>query len=167
MTTTKAKFLEVAIDAELQTVTATFGNGQVNRVYLDTLPSNIVTAAALLGLSNKIRDTAANFSKDADYEGADEAMIETIDALMAGTWNRNGGGVAGVKMKDLATAIAELKGVEFDRAMKAVKEATKEQRAAWVKNAAIAAIMARIEMERMNAKAATATDADGLPTFEI
>jgi hypothetical protein len=165
--TTKAKFLEVAIDQEAQTVSATFGNGARNVIALSELPQDIIHAAALLGLSNKVRDTAANFSKDLNYADAHDAMCETIDALIAGTWNRNGGGVAGTRMKDLAMAIAELKKVDFERAMKVVKEATKEQRAAWVKNAAIAALMAGFEMERMKAKAATATDEDGLPTFDI
>jgi hypothetical protein len=164
---TKAKFLEVAIDQDMMRVTATFGNGEVARVQLSDLPVEIIHAAALLGLSNKVRDTAANYSKDVDYDGAFEAMQETIEALKAGTWNRNGGGVAGVKMKDLATAIAELKSTTFDKAFAVVKAAEKEQRAAWAKNAAIAAIMARLEMDRMNAKAATATDADGLPTFDL
>lgn len=162
---TGVKFLEVSIDAELKSVTATFGNGQVNRVYLEDLPQPIIEAAALLGLSNKIRDTAANFSKEVDYDGAHEAMIETIEALIAGTWNRGGGGGSGVKMKDLATAIAELQAVDFDRAFAVVKKADKEQRAKWAKNGKIAAIMARIEAERLNAKAETATDEDGLPTF--
>lgn len=164
--TTKAKFLEVAIDAEAQTVTATFGNGEVARVYLDDLPATIVTSAALLGLSNKVRDTAANFSKEQDYDGAFDAMQATIEALTAGEWNRNGGGSAGVKMKDLATAIAEVQAVDYDRAFAVVKKADKEQRAKWAKNAKIASIIARLEAERLEAKAAAATtDEDGLPTF--
>lgn len=164
-TTPKAKFLEVSIDADLGTVTATFGNGLTNKVALENLPQSIIDAAALLGLSNKIRDTAANFSKELNFDDAHEAMIDTIEALHNGTWNRNGGG-SGVKMKDLATAIAELQSAAFEKAMAVVKAANSEQRATWAKNAKIKAIMTRIEMERLQAKADTATDTDGLPTFD-
>lgn len=166
MNTTKAKFLEVAIDSDMMRVTATFGNGEVARIQLSELPVEIIHAAALLGLSNKVRDTAANYSKEVDYDGAFEAMIETMEALRAGTWNRNGGGKAGIRMKDLATAIAETQKADFDRAFALVQKASKEQRAKWADNAKIKSIMARLEMERLQAKAeSVATDDDGLPTF--
>jgi hypothetical protein len=165
--TSKAKFLEVTIDAEAKSVSATFGNGMSNVIGLSELPQAVLESAALLGLSNKIRDTAANYSKEQDYDGAHEAMCETIEALIAGTWNRNGGGAAGVKMKDLATAIAELQNAPFEKAFAVVKAADKEQRAKWAKNAKLAAIMARLESERLAAKAAgAATDEDGIPTFD-
>lgn len=161
----KAKFLEVSINAETGVVTATFGNGLTNKVALENLPQSIIDSAALLGLSNKIRDTAANFSKDLDYDGAHDAMIETIEALHDGVWNRGGGGMAGQRMKDLATAIAQVQKVDFDRAFAVVKKADKDQRATWAKNARIAAIMTELEATRLKAKAESATDDDGLPTF--
>ncbi len=160
-----AKFLEVTIDAEARTVSATFGNGQSNIIGLHELNQDVLHSAALLGLSNKIRDTAANFSKDVDYDGAHDAMCDTIEALIAGTWNRNGGG-SGVKMRDLAAAIAEVQKVDVERAMTLVKRAGADDRKKWAKNARIAAVMTRLEMERLQAKADSATDDDGLPTFD-
>lgn len=161
----KAKFLEVSIDADARTVTATFGNGTTTKVEYDLLPENVKISAALLGLSNKTRDTAANFSKTNDADGAFDAMIATIESMYAGEWNRSGGGMAGQRMKDLATAIAQVQKVDFDRAFAVVKAADKDQRATWAKNARIAAIMTELEATRLKAKAESATDDDGLPTF--
>lgn len=159
------KFLEVkSTSTEIE---ATFGNGRTVRVYLDDLPMHIMHQAAILGLTNKVRDTAANFSKTNDYDGAYDAMRATVQSLIDGEWSRTGGGVAGQKMKDLATAIAETQKASFEKAFAVVEKASKEQRAKWAKNAAIAAIMARLEADRLQAKAATAEDADGLPTFDM
>jgi hypothetical protein len=166
MTATKdAKFLEVSINAAARSVSATFGNGLKAIVEYDKLPDNIKIAAGLLGLSNKVRDTGANFAKEKKFDEAHDAMVATIAALYAGNWNRNGSG-PGVSLKDLARALAELQKATLEWAVTAVDKADDAMRKKWADHAGIALLIKGYEVERLRAKAATATDADGLPTPE-
>ena len=165
-TSTKdAKFLEVSINAAARSVSATFGNGLKAIVEYDKLPDNIKIAAGLLGLSNKVRDTGANFAKEKKFDEAHDAMVATIAALYAGNWNRNGSG-PGVSLKDLARALAELQKATLEWAVTAVDKADDAMRKKWADHAGIALLIKGYEVERLRAKAATATDSDGLPMPE-
>lgn len=161
----KVKFLEV--DATSTQCVLTFGNGQVrNLVYAD-VPEHIRHQAMILGFTNKLRDTNANFSKAGDYTGGLANLEATIQSLKDGEWSRQGGGVAGQQMKDLARAIGEIKGVSVERAMEAVEKADKDKRAAWAKSPAIALLIAKYVQERLEEAAAKASGgSDDLPTFE-
>jgi hypothetical protein len=166
MTATKdAKFLEVSINAAARSVAATFGNGLKALIEYDKLPDNIKVAAGLLGLSNKVRDTGANFAKEKKFDEAHDAMLATIQALYAGNWNRNGSG-PGVSLKDLARALAELQKATLEWAVGAVDKADDAMRKKWADHAGIAALIKGYELERLKEKAATLTDADGLPMPE-
>ena len=162
---TGVKFLEVR--ATSTSVTATFGNGKSVTLFVERLPEGIAHNAMLLGLTNKVRDTAANFSKTLDYVGAAEAMDSTIQALYDGEWNRNGGGVAGQKMKDLAQALAEIAGASYEKALAKVEAADNDTRLGWSKNPKVAAAIARIVQQRLEAAANVSSVEDDLPSFDM
>lgn len=152
----KVKFLEVnKINGGLKFA---FGNGVTRSIILADFDDKIRDAAMEHGFNQKLRDTTAGYSKEWDYEGALEKFDATLQALYDGDWNRSGGGVAGQQMKDLATAIAELRGASFDKAMAAVEGANPDQRKTWLKNAKIAQIVTRLVAERAASAAETADD---------
>jgi len=163
--TKDAKFLEVKINDAARSVSATFGNGLKAVVEYDKLPDNIKLAAGLLGLSNKVRDTGANFAKEKKFDEAHDSMLATIQALYSGSWNRNGSG-PGVSLKDLARALAELQKATLEWAVSAVDKADDAMRKKWADHAGIALLIKGYEVERLRAKAETATDSDGLPVPE-
>lgn len=156
----ESKFLEVKIaNGKLIFI---FGNGE--KLTFDPAECNeeINRQATFHGYNQKIRDAAAGYSKDKDYAGAREEMSAVIEALRAGNWKRQGGGMgAGVVMADMAHAIAEMKNVSFERAMAAVEKADEETRKSWAKNPKLAAKMAEAKAKRLAAQAA-GTDAGDL-----
>jgi hypothetical protein len=154
----KVKFLEVKeITGGLKFA---FGNGMERRIVFSDFNQTINEQARAHGFNQKLRDTTAGFSKEWNYDGALEKFDATLQAMLDGEWNRSGGGVAGQQMKDLATAIAEIRGVDVEKAMAAVTKAEPDQRKAWAKNASIAKIMARLALER--AESAESDEGDDL-----
>lgn len=153
----KAKFLEVKQSGtRLMFVLA---DGQTAQIDAGTLSDAMRERAMFHGLNQKIRDAAAGFSKEADYDGAFEAMAKVIGALESGEWERKGGAAA-ANLDDLATAIAQIRNVDVAKAKAAVEKATPDQRAGWAKNARVAAIMADLKAQRLAEKAKAATDDD-------
>ena len=155
-----AKFLEVkaAPQGGLQFV---LGNGK--RVMFDPArcTKQIRAQAELHGFNQKIRDGAAGFSKGKDYDGAAAEMQEIIDALYNGDWKRQGGGTGGgLVLEDIAAAIAAIRKADPVKALAAVQKATTEQRKEWMKNATVAAGVAKAKADRL-AKAAEAATGEG------
>lgn len=150
------KFLEVKVMG--QTLVFTFGNGAERKVNPMDFASAIREQAERHGFNQKLRDTTAGFSKDLDYIGALEKFDATLQGLYDGDWNRAGGGVAGQQMKDLATAIAEIREVEFDIAFAAVQKMDAEKRKAIMKNAKVAQIITRLVADRAQVAADEAVD---------
>lgn len=160
-TTPKAKFLEVKQNGN----TLVFEFGDKGQLRLDTsrCSDDIRTRAMFHGFNQKVRDSAAGYSKELDYAGAREEMQAVIDSLYGNEWNRKGGGAgAGVNMEDLAHAIAEMKGAAFEKAMAAVEKASEEQRKEWAKNAKVAALIAKYKAERLTAAAEKGTSTEEL-----
>jgi hypothetical protein len=153
----KAKFLEVK-SAGSKLVFA-FGNGTRREFDTAAAPQAIREQALIHGFNQKLRDSTAGFSKELDYVGAVGAIDKVIEGLVAGEWNRAGGGTSGQAMQDLADAIAKLKKSTPEKAMAAVEKATPEQRAAWAKNPTIAAHIAEAKAKRAKVAAKDA-DAD-------
>ena len=111
----KVKFLQKKVDEVGRRVKCVLGNGVCVELGLADLKPEIVTRLALHGLSQKLGDAAASFSKEDNFHGAFGAMQGTADNLLQGNWaSRNGW------TSDLAQAIAELQGVEVDEAEAAV-----------------------------------------------
>lgn len=153
----KVKFLDVKLLAASGQLMFILGNG--TKIAFDPKQCNEETKerAMFHGFNQKIRDSAAGFSKEKDFAGAEAEMRAVIDSLYANEWNRKGGAGTGVVLEDLAHAIARFKKVDFDRALAAVSKATPEQRAEWGKHKVVAAFAAQAKADRLNA-AATAAD---------
>ena len=132
--TKEVKFLEVKINDAARSVSGTFGNGLKASIEWDKLSDEMKLAAGLLGLSNKIRDTGANFAKEKKYDEAHDAMIATIKSIYNNSWNRNGSG-PGVSLKDLASALAELQKATLEWAVSAVDKADDAMRKKWADHA--------------------------------
>jgi hypothetical protein len=148
MANDKVKFLEVKSNG---TVLA-FVFGDKGRLEFDAAKCNerIREQAMYHGFNQKIRDSAAGYSKDKDYAGAREEMAAVIDSLYNGEWNRKGGGIGiGVVMEDLAYAIATIKNVTVERAMEAVKKLDEAKRKEYAKNTRVQALMAENKAQRL------------------
>lgn len=159
-----AKFLEVKQRGT--SLVFAFGNGTKVEFDPTKCSDDINRQAMYHGYNQKIRDSAAGFSKDRDYAGAAREMQEVIGSLYGGSWNRSGGGTSGVVMQDLAEAIAKVRGVDVAKALAAVEKATPEQRATWAKNVKVAALMAEARAKRL-AEAAKGASDDDLAAIEI
>ena len=112
----KVKFLQKKVDEVGRRVKCVLRNGVCVELGLDELKPEIVTRLALHGLSQKLGDSAASFSKEGDFHGAFGAMQGTADNLLQGVWAAKGGSGT----SDLAQAIAELQDVEIEDAEAAI-----------------------------------------------
>ena len=112
----KVKFLAKKVDEAARRVKCVLGNGVCVEVGLDELKPEIVTRLALHGLSQKLGDSAASFSKEENFHGAFGAMQGTADNLLQGVWAAKGGSGT----SDLAQAIAELQDIEIEEAEAAI-----------------------------------------------
>ena len=81
----KVKFLQKKVDEVGRRVKCVLGNGVCVELGLDELKPEIVTRLALHGLSQKLGDSAASFSKEENFHGAFGAMQWTADNLLQGT----------------------------------------------------------------------------------
>lgn len=138
-------------------VTFTLGNGKVLTVNPEDYPTEIRGRLTSHGASQKIGDGTSGFSKKQDFAGAWEAMTSIHEALMAGNWEREGGGF-GVSIEDLSEAIAKLKKVDIAKAKAAVDSAPVEKRREWASNKQVAAEIQAIRLRRAKEAAKQETD---------
>jgi hypothetical protein len=146
------KFLQV-VQGESE-IRFSLGNGKVVVCTPDAMSDAIRTAAMFHGFNQKIRDSAAGFSKDSDFAGAFRAMQSTLETLESGLWNAKGGASG---ESDLAQAVANLKGIELEKAAAAVAGLDDEQLKTLRGKASVKAELLRIKAERA-AKVAEASD---------
>lgn len=135
------------------------GNGLKVEADLTAMAGGMVEQLALHGLSQKVGDSAAGFSKAGDYSGAFGAMQQVVDNLYAGQWSTRGQG-GGVS--DLVQAIAELRGVELDAAQAAVDAMDEDQLKRVTSHPQIKAKVADIKAMRLAKAAENAPDLDEL-----
>jgi hypothetical protein len=150
-----AKFLQVV--SEGTALSFRLGNGLRVEFNSDAVSDEIRAAAMLHGFNQKIRDSAAGFSKDGDYSGAFRAMQTVVDNLTGGLWNAKGGTGTG----DLVQAIANLKKIDLDEAQELIDSLDDEQIKTVQSKAAVKAEILKIKAERA-AKVADASDDDDL-----
>lgn len=155
----KPKFCDKSWD-ETGVVKFAFGDGTT--LEFDTKRCDDQTKLDLLchGASQKIGDSFAG-AKGNFAEGKTNAQA-VIDQLYEGKWNADReGGVP--RLAELAEAIARIKGVAVEAAMKAVEAGTDEQRKAWRSNAKVKAVIAQVRAEA----AAKALEAAGEQALDI
>lgn len=150
-----AKFLQVVADGNV--LSFKLGNGLKVVCDTDDLSDDIRQAALLHGVNQKIRDSAAGFSKDGDYTGAYRAMQTTLDNLESGLWNARGGASG---EGDLAQAVANLKGIELEVAAEAVRGLDEEGLKTLRNKPKVKAEILRLKAERAANVAEASDDED-------
>ena len=139
-----------------ETVQFKFANGTVLELDCSQLNDSMRTHLMLHGASQKVGDSFAGVKGNFD-EGIANAKA-VIDQLVGGEWtgDREGGGP---RLAELAEAIARIKGVDVEKARKAVEAASKEDRDGWRSNAKVKATVAKIRAEKAAAALEKAGDA--------
>ena len=135
------------------------GNGLKVQAKMADFPASIISELAWHGLSQKVGDAAAGFSKAGDYSGAFGAMQQVVDNLVAGQWSTRGQGGG---ISDLVQAICELRGVELDAAQAAVEAMDEEQLKRVTSHPQVKAKVADIKAARLAKAAENAPDLDDL-----
>jgi len=117
-----------------------FGNGtkQVCKI-ADCSKSNQERAKAH-GISQKVGDSAAGFSKTLNYAGAFEAVGSVIEQLGTEDWNSGRDAFGGIA--DLIQAVANIKGRAVEDVAKAYDAISVEERKTWLKPAVRAEVLA-------------------------
>jgi hypothetical protein len=154
-----SKITESDVGGKAGCIRFVLGNGLEVQADVDLIPASIQRDLMLHGLSQKVGDSSAGFSKAQDFSGAFGAMQQVVDNLYSGIWSTRGqgGGVA-----DLVNAIAELRGVSVEQAQAAVDQMDEEQLKKVASHPAVKAKVAEAKAMRLNAAAQNAPDLDDL-----
>lgn len=154
-----SKIMPSDVTGEAGVVKFVLGNGLKVEARISELPESMRLQLALHGLSQKVGDAAAGFSKAGDYSGAFGAMQQVVDNLYAGQWSTRGQGGG---ISDLVQAIAELRGVELDAAQAAIDAMDEEQIKRVTSHPQVKAKVADIKAMRLAKAAENAPDLDEL-----
>ena len=149
------KFLQVTADGN--TVKFILGNGKSLVCCADDLSEEMKFSAMMHGINQKVRDSAAGFSKDSDFGGALRAMTSTWETLCSGLWNAKGGASG---ESDLVQAIANLKGLAIEKAAEIIGGLDEDQLKALRGKPSVKAELLRIKAERAAKVAEAADDED-------
>ena len=144
-----SKVLPTDVNGKAGTVSCVLGNGLRVEVEVGGLSDEIRERLMYHGLSQKLGDSAAGFSKDRDFSGAFAAIQSTADNLIAGVWaSRASSGIS-----DLVAAIADIHGVSVEVAQAAVDKMTEDQVSAVRKHPAVKKAIADMQAARLAAAA--------------
>jgi hypothetical protein len=157
MANNSQKFLQVVASDE--SIRFVLGNGKEVVCVPDELSPEMQRAAMFHGLNQKIRDSAAGFSKDNDFAGAYSAMRSTLETLESGLWNAKGGASG---ESDLAQALANLKGFPLEKASEIIRSLDDEQLKILRGKASVKAEILKIKAERAARVAEAADDDDDI-----
>jgi len=139
------------IDLPKGLVVICFEDGSKLTLDAAKLPDLMLDRAKLHGLSQKLGDSYAGNKSVAEAKANVQSVI---DQLMAGDWNRGGGG--GPQLGILAEALAKLTGKDMDEALAAVTKLSDDERKTLRGNSQIKFAIAEIQ----TARAKLAADAD-------
>ena len=135
------------------------GNGLEVQAKMEDFPAGIINELAWHGLSQKVGDSAAGFSKAGDFSGAFGAMQQVVDNLIAGQWSTRGQG-GGVS--DLVAALCELRSIDSITAQAAVDQMDEEQLKKVASHPKVKAVIAEMKAKRLASAAENAADLDDL-----
>lgn len=127
----------------------TFANGGKVAIDPAKISDDIREQLVMHGLTQKIRDSFAGAKGDANYAQAQAEGV--VEALLAGEWNRRGGGAFGGNL--LAEAVARIKGIEVGEAREKLGALTDDQRDALKKSPSVKKMILTIKAERAQAGA--------------
>lgn len=144
-----------------------FGANGTLACTVDQIPQHIRTRLMLHGLRQKVGDSYAGASAEAEKNGgtpgelAKQWASETFATLVAGEWSdKRAAGEGSISL--LAAALAQMRGVEVARAIEFLNGKSKEDRQALRSNPKVAAVIAAITAARKQAVA----DAAAVPTVD-
>jgi len=127
----------------------TWADETVTEVAMAGFSPEIVERAAKHGISQKLGDSYSGAA--GDVQAAKAALMETLDALREGDWNRKGGGISsgGIWVEALARAADDT----IEKALEAWNTMGDAERSAMRKDSRVKLAKAEIEVERAKAKA--------------
>lgn len=152
----KVPMAKVSVDEVKGELVWTFAHGGVQRVNVNDLAADIHAKAVLHGLKQTISDAYAGAKGDSKL--AEGLAASRIQALLSGSWNAKA--QAGQAMLDLIAAVCEVTGKEREEVEEKLGALDADAQKKLVKDARIAAVMARLKADRL-AKAANNSDSDG------
>ena len=124
------------------------GNGQYVEVNeADISPENRYRLM-IHGISQKLGDSCASFSKDLKYGEAYQELQELSDLLATPDWSRKREGAGRQAREDLIEALAKLKKQEVDVVRAAVEKADEATLKKWAKNSTVDAEIQAIRKRR-------------------
>lgn len=126
-------------------LTWTFNGGGVASIDLEKLTPEMVEAAAMHGLKQTISDA---YSGEKDGKMCHALASVRIDTLLGGSWTaRSTGG--GTVQSDLIAAVMEIAGKTVEEVTTMVSALDDAQVKTLKKNPKVAAVMARLQAERL------------------
>ena len=133
-------------------ITFTWADETTTEIALAGFNEAIIKRATLHGLSQKLGDSYSGAA--GDVTKAKAMLMETLDALREGDWNRKGGGLSsgGIWVEALAKAAGET----LEAALTAWNEMDDATKAEMKKHTGVKLAKAEIEVERAKAKAVEA-----------
>lgn len=150
----RVKVADKSYDETTGTFSFAFTNGKSVDGSLSDFSADMQKNLALHGVMQKGGDSYASVA--GNVELAYQNCSEVVEQLKAGIWA--GGTEGGPRIKDLAEAIARIKGVDVEKATAAVTAATDELRKQWRSNPKVKSVMATIAAEKAAAALAASTD---------
>lgn len=158
MSEKRNKVAEKKVDVEAKTVTWEFSNGETVIITLGEIPADILTRAALHGISQKGGDA---YSSEKDPTEAAAKCREVLERLRTGDWAaQRERGVGSISLT--VQAIADLRGVPVEAIQAKWATLDEETQKALRKDERVQAKMAEIKAARLAAKAERAEESDAL-----
>jgi len=159
----KVRFCNKEYDMDTGIVEFQFGNGKTLPLDTNELPEDTQKQLMLHGTSQKVGDSFAGVK--GDFAAGIQAAQDTINQLLAGIWKADREGDAKPRLAELAEAIARIKGVDLEKATKAVEAADEKSRKDWRSNLQVKSVIATLRSEK--AAKALAEAAEKAPELDV
>lgn len=147
MATKRKQFAKWSRDAGDASVT--FTDGTKKEFFLAELPSEMKAALVWYGTKQKLADSGSDADNLQEFK---QAVNDTWESLMQGTFNRQGGGSGKASLETVAEAVSRLTGKDVEYVTGKLRE-DPERLEKYRKHDAVKAKIAEIYAERLKAKA--------------